>query len=141
VDALQTVLAGEHAAVYAYGVIGARLTRISSSGSQTTQARAGYDTHRQRRAAATALLVAAGSQPVAAAPAYDLGGPAVTAAELRALAARIELHAATTYASLVAASTDTVRSSAAAWLSDSAVRQALWSGHAETFPGLSSPAS
>jgi Domain of unknown function (DUF4439) len=132
-DALQTVLGGEHAAVYAYGIVGARVTARTAE----AMARLGYDTHVQRRAAVAALIVAAGGQPVPAAPAYDLAVPARTPAQAEALAGIVEERAAVTYASLVAASAGAIRSSAAAWLTDAAVRQAGWSGRAATFPGLS----
>jgi Domain of unknown function (DUF4439) len=132
VDALQTVLAGEHAAVYGYGVVGARLVGQHDE----RQAVAGYDTHRSRRAAVTTALLAAGAQPTAAAAAYDLGGPASTPAQARALAARIERGAAATYAGLVGAGDQAARVTGAGWLADAAVRQAAWSGVPETFPGL-----
>lgn len=137
VEALQAVLAGEHAAVYAYGVVGGRL--VTDPGDP--MARSGYDTHRQRRAAVTALIVAAGAQPVTAAAAYSLGAPATTPVQARELAATVEHRAAATYAALVAVSSGAVRASAAAWLVDAAVRQARWSGHADTFPGLPQPAA
>jgi Domain of unknown function (DUF4439) len=136
-QALQAVLAGEHAAVYAYGVVGGRLAADPGE----AMARSGYDTHRQRRAAVTALIVAAGAQPVAAAAAYALGAPASTPPQARELAAAVEQRAAATYAGLVAVSSGAVRATAAAWLADAAVRQAGWSGHADTFPGLANPAT
>jgi hypothetical protein len=132
VDALQNVLAGEHAAVYGYGVVGARLVGQADEHSAVS----GYDTHRARRAAVTALITAAGAQPTPAAVGYELGGAVTNAVQARALAARIEQGAAQTYADLVAAATATLRTAAAGWLVDAAVRAAGWSGHADAFPGL-----
>jgi hypothetical protein len=136
-EALQEVLAGEHAAVYGYGVVGARL----AGGPDERAAVAGYDTHRARRAAVALLVTADGGQPTPAAAGYDLGGPVTDPAQARALAARIERGAAATYADLVGSGAGTLRSSAAGWLSDAAVRAASWSGHPDTFPGLGTAGS
>jgi hypothetical protein len=132
VDALQAALAGEHAAVYGYGVVGARVV----SSADRRAATAAFDTHRQRRSTLTTWIEATGATPVPAAAAYELGGPVTTPAQARALAARIETGVAATYADLVATSTGSTRSTVAAWLSDAAVRQTAWSGRPQTFPGL-----
>jgi hypothetical protein len=131
-DAVQGALAGEHAAVYGYGVVGARLT----GGPDEAAARAGYDVHLARRDALDVLVRAAGAEPVAAAVAYELPGPADTPAQARALAADLELGTAATYADLVAVAEAPLRATAAGWLQDAAVRAAGWSGTAATFPGL-----
>ncbi len=131
-DALQAALAGEHAAVYGYGVVGAQV----ASAADQRAARAGYDVHRARRAALVSLVTSNGGQPVAANPAYDVGGPVTTPAEARALAGRIESSAAGPYADLVAAADGALRTTAASWLRDAAVRGAGWTGTAEAFPGL-----
>ena len=131
-DALQVVLAGEHAAVYGYGVVGARLVGQPDE----RAAVAAYDAHRARRAAVTGLVNKAGGQPAPAAVAYALAGPVTTPTQARALAARIEQGAAAGYADLVAAAPPGDRTPPAAWLADAAVRAAAWSGQVETFPGL-----
>jgi hypothetical protein len=82
-------------------------------------------------------VIGAGGQPTPAAAGYNLGAPVTGPAQARALAGRIERGAAATYADLVGSVTGSLRSSAADWLSDAAVRAATWSGHPETFPGLS----
>lgn len=131
-DALQAALAGEHAAVYGYGVVGARL----EGGADERAARSGFDVHRARRATLERLVRAAGAEPVAAAAAYELGGPVRTASQAVALAARIEAGTAATYADLVAAADAALRTSTATWLVDAAVRGTAWSGRAPVFPGL-----
>ncbi len=131
-DALQDALAGEHAAVYAYGVVGARLQGRPDE----RQARSGYDAHRQRRSAITRLLADAGATPTPAAAAYELGGTVATVAAARALAAEVESRAAATYSGVVAAASGPTRQSAALWLADAAVRATGWSGRPATFPGL-----
>ncbi len=131
-DALQAALAGEHAAVYAYGVVGARLEGRPDE----RAAQAGYDAHRQRRTTITRLLTDAGATPTPAAVAYDLGGTVPTPAAARTLAALVETRAAATYADVVAAADGALRQSAALWLADAAVRATSWSGQPATFPGM-----
>lgn len=135
-DALQAALAGEHAAVYGYGVVGARLAGRSDEAA----ARAGYDVHRTRRDLLEQQVRDRDAEPVAAQPAYDLGGPVATPAQARALATQIEHGTAATYADLVGATdpaTDAaLRATAGAWLRDAAVRAVGWSGAAQAFPGL-----
>lgn len=131
-ESLNQALAGEYAAVYAYGVVGARLEGQPDERS----AQRAYDAHRMRRSTLTGLVQAAGASPVAAAAAYDLGGPVLTARAARALAALVETRAATTYAAVVAATSGATRQAAATWLTDSAVRVTGWSGRPPTFPGI-----
>ena len=131
-DALQAALAGEHAAVYAYGVVGARLQGRPDE----RAAQSGYDAHRQRRSTITRLLVDAGATPTPAAAGYDIGGTVPTATAARALAALVETRAAATYSDVVAAADGAVRQGAALWLADAAVRATTWSGEPPTFPGM-----
>jgi hypothetical protein len=129
--AAQKVLAGEHAAVYAYGVVAAR-----TSGAMRTLAAAAYDAHRARRSRLETLLRDAGTQPVTSEPAYDLGALVTTEAIARALAARVENGVAATCADLVLAASGDLRVEAARWQTDAAVRAAGWSGTTLAFPGL-----
>lgn len=132
VDALQSVLAGEHAAVYAYGVIGG----ILHGQRDEPEARHAYDVHRVRRDRITGLLVQSGATPVPTAAAYDLGGPVRTPTQARALAARVEVALIGPYADLVGQAEGDLRSTAAAWCSESATRSVGWGGSPTTFPGL-----
>jgi len=132
VTALQETLAGEHAAIYGYGVAGALLPVAARP-----EALSAYDEHRARRDRWRELVVASGGQPVAAAPAYDLPFPVRGAADARRLAAHLERQLAVGYARLVAASTGDERAFAARALQDAAVRTARWSGAITAFPGLS----
>jgi hypothetical protein len=131
VSALQETLAGEHAAVYGYGVAGARLP-----GAARREALAAYDTHRARRDQWRELIRAAGDEPVAAAPAYTLPFPLRTPADARRLAAHLERQLAVRYAALVARSDGRERELAARSLQDAAVRAARWSGRTTALPGL-----
>jgi Domain of unknown function (DUF4439) len=128
---LQDTLAAEHAAVYGYGAAGAHLT-----GSARTAALAAYDVHRARRDRLRALLLAAGGQPVAAEPAYQLPFAVRTPAAAVQLAARLESAIAAAYVSLVAAATGSERDFAARAVQDAAARAARWQGRTAAFPGL-----
>ena len=69
VDALQTTLDAEHAAVYVYGLLGSR----TSQGTELelyTALRAAYEAHRQRRDTLIGEVAATGATPNPAAPAY-----------------------------------------------------------------------
>jgi hypothetical protein len=117
VSRLADLLAAEHAAIYAYGVLGARL-----DGSARALARAAYDAHRAARDELQALLSARGETPAGPAAAYDV--TVATAAEAKALAVRIEVDLGQRWHDLVA--DVAVRSRAVRGLQDSAVRAALW---------------
>lgn len=135
-EALQAVVAGEHAAVYAYGVVGGRVRTETDR----RAARAGWETHRSRRDAATALLVEAQAPVPPPAPAYDLGGQVSSPGQARELAARVELATCGPYADLVGASEPARRHLAASWLASSAAASVAWGGEPTSFPGLAGPA-
>lgn len=133
-DALQVALAGEHAALYVYGVLGAQ-TSASSAPGLYAAVEESYAVHRSRRDHLTGLVLQAGGTPVASEAAYEipsrLGSP-----ELVARAAlRLERRCATTYAWLVANTVDDRRRWAIGALSDTAVRELGYRGSPEIFPG------
>ena len=132
IEALQAVLAGEHAAVYAFGVVGAQLRPASDEG----DAAAAYHLHLARRDLVTAALVAADATPVGSAPAYDLGGPVTSPAAARALAATVELGLCGPYADLVGVTETAGRSRTADWTSQAALAAVGWGGDPVAFPGL-----
>ncbi len=108
-DALAALAAGEHAAVYAYGVDRrARRVRVTGPG-----ALAAWNWHVTRRDELEERLLDAGVQPPAAAPAYQLGA-APDAGAAVALAATVEDRLAQLAAHAVAATTGADRSDAAA---------------------------
>ncbi|MGI8699458.1 MAG: ferritin-like domain-containing protein [Mycobacteriales bacterium] len=128
--ALQAWLAGEHAAIYGYGVVGGRLPRPLRAAVVTAR-----DAHRARRDGLQGLLAARGVDPVAAAPAYDLPQPARTPAEALRLAAGIEERLArASYAVVAAADTGDLRRLAAGALQEQAVRASGWRSAAGTSP-------
>ena len=132
-EALEVVLAGEHAAVYAFGVVGAVLRGTPDEAA----ARAAFALHVARRDEVTAELVEAGATPAGSAPAYDLGGEIRTPKAARALAARVELGLCAPYADLVGASDPSERSTAADWCTGSARSAVAWGDDPVAFPGLS----
>jgi hypothetical protein len=130
-DAVQAALAAEHAAIYGYGVAGARLR-----GDAQARARAAFDAHRARRDQLQALIRSRQGAPVAAAPAYALPFPVRTAADATRLATHLEESVAAVYADLVAAGDGATRRLAAYALQEAAVRAVRWRGRSTPFPGL-----
>ena len=136
VRALQSALAAEHAAVYGYGVVGAHL-----SGSQQATATADWVAHQVARDRLEAMLrTVGGSQPTAAAVAYQLPIPVRNAREAVALAVVLEDRIATAYLGLVALSNAAIREYGAQQVQASALRAAAWRGSTVAFPGLTSAA-
>ena len=134
--ALQSVLAGEHATIYGYGVAGARLI-----GAERNRARSAYNSHRSRRDQLEALLRARGAQPVAAAPSYDLPSAVKSAHDAVVLTTVLEERLAAVWADAVAALSGDLRALAARGLRDAAVLAAQWRGGSVAFPGLPERAS
>jgi hypothetical protein len=132
VPALQSALAGEHAAIYGYGVVGAHLR-----GTARARARTAYDDHRARRDQLQQLLVERKATPVPAAAAYRLPRPVNNAADARSLATELEERLAGVWVDAVADLRDELRELAAQVLQEVAVRAAAWRGGSVPFPGLS----
>jgi hypothetical protein len=129
------LLRDEHAAVYAYGVLGARLGTADRR-----LALAAFDAHRSVRDELRARLLAAKQEAPAPLASYDV--TVDSPSEALVLAVRVEEQLAVRWRDLVALSTTTeVRRFAVQRLQDAAVRAALWrraSGTLATvpFPGL-----
>lgn len=133
-EALQQVLATEHAAVYGYGAIAAQ-----TGGEQKRAALNAFDVHRARRDRLRALVVAAGGTPVEAALAYRLPFAVTTPQAAVRLAADTERELALALGALVEAGGLEERQFAAAALQDCAVRETYWRGRPPSFPGLPTP--
>ncbi len=133
-DTLVGLLEAEHAAIYAYGVLGARLDvgtrRLALSA---------FDAHRASRDALQGLLAERRLAVPAPAPAYDV--TVADRAQALELAVRIEDDLAGRWHDLVA--DPVLRARAVQGLRDSAVRAALWRRAAgqrpwtQAFPGAS----
>jgi hypothetical protein len=133
-DALQQVLAGEHAAVYVYGVLGAR-TSQSAAPVLSANLRAAYDAHRARRDDLTGQVAAEGATPVPAATAYEVPAGLGTVDGVAAAALTLERSCAAGYAAAVANTTGERRAWAVEALNDAAVRELGFRGTPEMFPG------
>ncbi|GGO93575.1 ferritin-like domain-containing protein [Wenjunlia tyrosinilytica] len=131
VKALQSALAAEHAAVYGFGVVGAKL-----DGARRTRARNAYDAHRSRRDALERTVRDLGAQPAAAAPAYALPFSVTDEAAALRLAAVLEDRVAAVYADVVRETRGHLREEAARALREAAVRAVGWRGRGVAFPGL-----
>jgi hypothetical protein len=126
---LRDLLADEHAAVYGYGVLGARLDP-----KRRRLALAAYDAHRAARDDLRARLLALHEEPPASAPSYAV--QAATPAEAVALAVRLEEGLAVRWRDLVAVSAEpALRGLGVQQLQDCAVRAAQWRGAPVPFPG------
>ncbi|HYJ27153.1 MAG TPA: ferritin-like domain-containing protein [Nocardioides sp.] len=133
-DALQTTLADEHAALYTYGVLGARTSQATSPALFETLT-SGYRRHRARRDQLQLMVRDAGGEPVAAAAAYDLDGALLRPPQLERAAADLEAASVEGLLALVAQSTGSVRE----WALTEGTWSAVWGvqlgGAAETWPG------
>ncbi len=133
----QDALAAEHAAVYAYGVVGGILDPTSVL---STPVREAYAAHEARRDRLEMLVRGLGVDPVAARPGYTLPQQVTGAASAARLAVRVEDSCAVAYAAVVATSTGDLRRGAVDWLTDAATRGLDWGAAPVAFPGLAQPA-
>jgi Domain of unknown function (DUF4439) len=131
-QAVQAALSAEHAAVYGYGIVGARV----GGGDLAEQARQAYDAHRARRDSLRRTVSDLGAEPVAAQPAYALPFAVPDRAAAVRLAAGLEDRIAGVYADLVRAAEAGLRREAADALREAAVRAVRWRGGSVAFPGL-----
>ena len=134
-EALQAALAGEHAAVYVYGVLGGR-TSASAEPALASALRAAYDVHRARRDQVTAMVRVRGEEPVASEVSYVLPNAADTAARCRRAAAQIEQRCTEVYAAAVGSTSRANRQWAIDALADAAVRQLAFGVAPTAFPGV-----
>lgn len=118
---LADALAAEHAAIYAYGPIGVRLTDAAASAARAAEA-----AHRTRRDALILKLAEGGTTPAPAAPAYTLPFPVTDRASALRLAVEIEERTAAVWRACLPGTTGTARATALAALTDAAVRATRW---------------
>ena len=134
VDALQTALAAEHAAVWVYAALAGQADPVTDPRLRTDLTSA-YAVHRGRRDALARAVVDAGATPVAAEPAYELPSPLGTATALTRAALHLERATAETYAWVVARTTGPDRRRAVEAVNDAAVRELVFRGTPEMLPG------
>lgn len=134
-ESLQLALAGEHAAVYVYGVVGGRVS-VSAQPALWQRVQEAYALHRTRRDRLTTMVRTSGGEPVAAEVSYDLPNPAMTPTQLEQAGLEIERRCAAVYADVVGSTSGANRQWALDALVDAAVRQLGFGGEPEPFPGL-----
>jgi hypothetical protein len=132
--ALVERLRGEHAAVFAYGVVVARI-----GADRRDEARTLWTAHVRTRDTLSRELTAAGITPPVAAAAYDLGGTPSSRAEAERLAARVESGLAALAAGAVRTTTGPYRTASARALVEAARRAARWEPAAPALPGAAVP--
>ncbi|GII55149.1 hypothetical protein Pth03_35380 [Planotetraspora thailandica] len=130
-DPLAKALAAEHAAVYAYGVIGAKTT-----GKLRVKATTSFDAHRARRDQLRALIVQQGGRPAEPAPTYQLPFVVATPSDAVRLAVLVEQRLVTAYLELAADEDASVRRVAALAAQECATRGYGWRPEAVAFPGM-----
>jgi Domain of unknown function (DUF4439) len=138
VNTINDTLAGEHAAIYAYGVVGGRLDYDSAPALEATEA---WDAHRRRRTGLTAIVEAAGADPAVAAAGYRLPRPIGNVADARVVAQRVEDRCAVLYATLVGTASGDLRAYAVDALIDAAVRGLDWGAPTSPLPGVTTSSS
>lgn len=121
------LLAGEHAAVFAYGVVAAR--------TDDPLARRFWAAHVAGRDALERSILAADGTPPAAAAGYDIGPLPADRAAARALAVRVEQRLAVLAGAEVAATDGPTRTSMAQQLVAAGRREAAWRRLPRAFPG------
>ena len=134
-DALQTALAAEHAALYVYGALGAR-TSLSATPALYAELVAAHDAHRDLRDELTERIREAGAEPVAAEPAYELPAPLATPDDVTAAALDVERTCEATSVWVVEQTSGPDRRLAVQVLTSTAVRALAFRGSPEIFPGL-----
>ena len=130
-DALAKALSAEHAAVYAYGVIGAR-----TAGRFRARATAGFDAHRARRDQLRSLITQRGGTPAEPGPTYRLPFEVSTSSDAARLAVLVEQRLTTAYLELAADPDASVRRVAALAAQECATRAYGWQPAVTTFPGM-----
>ena len=131
VEALQTALAAEHAALYVYGVLGAR-TSESGTPALFAEVTGAYATHRAQRDVLTRRLLDEGAEPTPASPTYELPTTPTAVGVARA-AADSAAGCAETY--VVANTAGADRRWAVEALTGAAVRQVAFGRPPGPFPG------
>jgi hypothetical protein len=135
VDALQTALGAEHAALYVYGALGARTSESATPVLFATVSEA-YTTHRAWRDRLTGRLLDEGAQPTPAAATYELPDTPPTPAGVARAAVAVERACAQTYAYVVANTVDEDRAWAIGALVRTAVREVAFGAAPDALPGV-----
>jgi len=128
-DALAEALAAEHAAIFGYGAVGARLDKAGQEA-----ARQAETAHRNRRDALVVRIAAASATPPPAAPAYQLPFPVTNRASALRLAIALEEGAAQAWRRALPVTSGDDRRLGIEALMDCAVRATRWRRAAGVLP-------
>ncbi|GAA2357010.1 ferritin-like domain-containing protein [Nonomuraea africana] len=131
VEALSKALAAEHAAVYAYGLMGARTT-----GSLRSKVAAAFAAHRARRDQLRALISSSGGRPAEPEATYALPVVPANATEAVRLAVHVEAGITAAYLELSAAAGAATRKLAALAMQESVTRSYGFRPAITAFPGM-----
>jgi hypothetical protein len=135
VEKLRKALSAEHAAVFAYGLIGAR-----TSGSLRSRVTTAFDAHRARRDQLRTAITTRGGTPSEPEGGYELPVVPSSASEAVRLAVLVETGITAAYLELVAADDVALRRYAALAMQESAARSYTFRPSITTaFPGISRP--
>lgn len=134
IDALQTALAAEHAALYVFGTLGGRTSETGAPELFAAISEA-FAAHRTSRDQLSAAITDLDAEPVAAEAAYDVPAGLERPARIARVARATEESCATTYAWLVANTAGERRRWAIGALNAAAVRVLTLRGTPEMFPG------
>lgn len=135
-SALQECLAAEHAAVYAYGMLGGVLSGTAAPSQTKADADFSYVAHRERRDTLSDQLNRLGEEPVPAEPSYRPPFSVASEADCIRLARQVEKRTAAVYAYAVAGTTGDSRAFVIDALTDCALREVAWGAPLQAFPGV-----
>lgn len=124
-------LSAEHAAVYAYGVIGAK-----TAGTLRRRATAGFNAHRARRDQLRSLIARLGGTPSEPGPTYRLPFEVRSSGDAVRLAVLIEERVTAVYLELAADEDASLRRLAAQVMQECAIRAYGWRPVVTAFPGM-----
>jgi hypothetical protein len=137
IDALQSALAGEHAAVYGYEVVTAQ-----ADGTLRARLQRALDEHRAARDSLRARIVAQGATPVAAEAGYVVPGrDDRDPASAESAAALIEGRLGVVYATAIEEPDTTVRRIGLSGLRECTIRAAGWTEVVQDLPGIQQPST
>ena len=139
-EALQSTLAAEHAAIWLYGLLGGQAGRLAHSGlagsDLADRVEEAYTVHAGRRDELAGMVRDLGVEPEPSEVAYQVPADLAGSRGVSAAARTLEQRSCAVYADLVAAATGDQRAWAVAALTDAAVRSLAFGGRAQSFPGL-----
>lgn len=129
-EQLTAALAGEEAAIYAYGLIGVRLTAEG----EETAARAAEQAHRDRRDYLVSKMDQVKASAAPAPAGYEMPFPVTDRASALKLAIQIEDGVAQAWRPVLGVTKDADRTTALSAMTDAAVRATRWRRLAEVSP-------